>query len=57
MTYIINITGTGTASQIVSRLYEIAAHAHNKHLFGEDIQMKSDPEDNILIAEIKEEWA
>lgn len=50
-TYQIKITGSGTAEQIASRLYEIVANIYgNKDT---DITMKS--EDSILFTEIAEE--
>jgi len=55
-TYEIKITGSGTASQIASRLYEVAAHVHNTVNMGDkNIEMKS--EDDILFTEIKEEYS
>lgn len=53
--YEIKITGSGTAGQIASRLYEVAARLHNTVNSGsEDIEMEA--EDDILFTEIKEEY-
>lgn len=53
--FTIKITGSGTASQIASRLYEVAANLHNDVCcYGlKDIEMES--EDDILFTEIMEE--
>ena len=55
-TFTVKITGSGTASHLASRLYEIGARAHNITNFGgEDIAIIQPPDDGILTVEIVEE--
>lgn len=52
--YNIKITGSGTAGQIASRLYEVAAFLHNQVNSG-DYNIERKWEDDILFTEITEE--
>lgn len=53
-TYTIKITGSGTASQIAARLYEVAANVHNIVNSGDD-DIEMEVEDDVLFTEIAEE--
>jgi len=53
-TFEIKITGNGTAPQIATRLYEIAAQVHNTVNSG-DYDIEMEVEDDILFTEITED--
>lgn len=53
-TYTIKITGSGTASHIATRLYEVAANVHNIVNSGDD-DIEMEVEDDVLFTEIAEE--